>query len=313
MIHAGSGAKSSCCGSLQDSLFFCTATLPYVLVSACWTCGGLNTRRLPPSQRNPAGPRIRREGARLPSDARVRTKTKGRGPPAACKVCNGMDASFFFAHLLVARAIGGFPLHPAEARTPERGRRRKAGPRPRNVPRAHPECNPPPPLQSALVALGCALLLEARRAAASLQRPRRSARVLLAPRPQAPHTAHAIQRPAARPAAKRVRTALCATAGAAPGHHGGGGRPAPRPDAPRPREPAPVGAAASGGTPPRAAAGIRPPHCVSHPAPLGTPHRRGRSEPLDALTIAQRQARDAPHRRTPTERTGPRACAHNAS
>ena len=27
MIHAGSGAKSSCCGSLQDSLFFCTATL----------------------------------------------------------------------------------------------------------------------------------------------------------------------------------------------------------------------------------------------------------------------------------------------
>ena len=26
---------------------------------------------LPPGQRNPAGPRIRREGARLPSDARV--------------------------------------------------------------------------------------------------------------------------------------------------------------------------------------------------------------------------------------------------
>ena len=39
----------------------------------------------------------------------------------------------------------GFPLHPAEARTPERGRRRKAGPRPRNVPRAHPECTPPLP------------------------------------------------------------------------------------------------------------------------------------------------------------------------
>ena len=37
MVHAGSGAKSSCCGSLQDSLFFCTATLPYVLVSVCWT------------------------------------------------------------------------------------------------------------------------------------------------------------------------------------------------------------------------------------------------------------------------------------
>ena len=203
MIHAGSGAKSSCCGSLQDSLFFCTATLPYVLVSACWTCGGLNTRRLPPSQRNPAGPRIRREGARLPSDARVRTKTKGRGPPAACKVCNGMDASFFFAHLLVARAIGGFPLHPAEARTPERGRRRKAGPRPRNVPRAHPECTPPLPSRARSWRSGARS--SSKRGAR--QRPssgRGGARACCSRpdlRPPTPHMPSSDQRPVRRPSA----------------------------------------------------------------------------------------------------------------
>ena len=218
---------------------------------------------------------------------------------------------FFFAHLLVARAIGGFPLHPAEARTPERGRRRKAG-RGLATFRAHtPNATPPP--ERARGARVRALLLEARRAAASLQRPRRSARVLLAPRRQPPpHTAHAIQRPAAADGGQaRMRTALCATPGGAPGHRGGGGRPAPRPDAPRPRESAPVGVATSGGAP-RAAAGAHSTLCVAHSA-AGNASQAGRSEPLDALSLAQRQARDAPHRRTPTERTGPRACAHNAS
>ena len=236
-------------------------------------------------------------------------KDEGLRQPARCAM--EWTRRFFSRTCWLRAPLGVFPCTPPK-RAPLRGGAEGRLGRGLATFRAHTPNVTPPSLQSALVALGCALLLEARRAAASLQRPRRSARVLLAPRPQAPHTAHAIQRPAARPAAKRVRTALCATAGAAPGHHGGGGRPAPRPDAPRPREPAPVGAAASGSTP-RAASGIRTPHCVSHPAPLGTPHRRGRSEPLDALTIAQRQARDAPHRRTPTERTGPRACAHNAS
>ena len=52
--------------------------------------------------------------------------------------------------------------------------------------------------------------------------------------------------------------------------------------------------------------------CVAHSA-AGNASQAGRSEPLDALSLAQRQVSDAPHRRTPTERTGPRACAHNAS
>jgi hypothetical protein len=91
-----------------------------------------------------------------------------------------------------------------------------------------------------------------------------------------------------------------------------GGRPArAAPDAPRPRESAPIGDATGGGAP-RAAAGAHSTLCVAHSA-AGNASHAGRSEPLDALSLAQRQAMDAPHRRTPTERTGPRARAHNAS
>jgi hypothetical protein len=114
------------------------------------------------------------------------------------------------------------------------------------------------------------------------------------------------QRP--RTAAKRTRTALCATPGGAPGTA--------EADPPAPprrvavREPAPVGDAAGGGAP-RAAAGAHSTLCVAHSA-AGNASQAGVSEPLDALSLAQRQAMDAPHRRTPTERTGPRACAHNA-
>ena len=115
------------------------------------------------------------------------------------------------------------------------------------------------------------------------------------------------QRP--RTAAKRTRTALCATPGGAPGTA--------EADPPAPprrvavREPAPVGDAAGGGAP-RAAAGAHSTLCVARSA-AGNASQAGVSEPLDALSLAQRQAMDAPHRRTPTERTGPRARAHNAS
>ena len=107
-----------------------------------------------------------------------------------------------------------------------------------------------------------------------------------------------------------MRTALCATPGGAPGTAEAGPARA-APDAPRPRELAPVGDATGGGAP-RAAAGAHSTLCVAHSA-AGNASQAGRSEPLDALSLAQRQVRDAPHRRTPTERTGPRACAHNAS
>ena len=100
-----------------------------------------------------------------------------------------------------------------------------------------------------------------------------------------------------------MRTALCATPGGAPGTAEAG--------AARARELAPVGDATGGGAP-RAAAGAHSTLCVAHSA-AGNASQAGRSEPLDALSLAQRQVSDAPHRRTPTERTGPRACAHNAS
>jgi hypothetical protein len=114
------------------------------------------------------------------------------------------------------------------------------------------------------------------------------------------------QRP--RTAAKRTRTALCATPGGAPGTA--------EADPPAPprrvavRKPTPVGAAASGGAS-RAVTGAHCALCVA-PSATGDASQAGVSEPLDALSLAQRQAMDAPRRRTPTERTGPRACAHNA-
>ena len=180
--------------------------------------------------------------------------------------------------------------------------------------RAHPNTPPPPapPLQSALVALGCALLRRA--VCACAEGPHPAAKEECArdagARPRA--HAHPACRTAAtsgrRPAAKRTRTALCATPGGAPGTA--------EADPPAPprrvavREPAPVGDAAGGGAP-RAAAGAHSTLCVAHSA-AGNASQAGVSEPLDALSLAQRQAMDAPHRRTPTERTGPRACAHNA-
>ena len=166
---------------------------------------------------------------------------------------------------------------------------------------------------SCRVALGCALL-PAGRVAGSLSGQRGPPTRACSPRPPHTHDAHepphAIQRPAAADggqahAHRTVRHTWRRTR-----HHGGGAGPR-RPRRGAARESAPVGAAASGGTP-RAAAGTHSTLCVA-PSAAGNASQAGRSEPLDALSLAQRQARDAPHRRTPTERTGPRACAHNAS
>ena len=167
----------------------------------------------------------------------------------------------------------------AEARTQREGP--EEGGRPRNVSRA-PEYTPPPapPLQSALVALGCALLRRA--VCACAEGPHPAAKEECArdagARPRA--HAHPACRTAAtsgrRPAAKRTRTALCATAGGALGHHGGGADPR-RPDASRcaNRLPSVRPRAAARPVRPRA----RTAHCVSHPAPQGTPHRRAFPSP----------------------------------
>jgi len=71
-------------------------------------------------------------------------------------------------------------------------------------------------------------------------------------------------------------------------------RPAPRLDAPRPREAAPVGAATSGGAPPRAAAGTCSTPCVS-PSAATNAAQASRSEPPSTrLSLAQGQMGDAP-------------------
>ena len=208
----------------------------------------------------------------------------------------------FFAHLLVARVMGSRrPLK----RVPRERAPRKGG-RLRNVARP---CLPPP-LQSALVVPRARSSSQGGVCAEGSLPSGQGGACACCSRPTSgPRMPSSDQRP--RTAAKRMRTALCATPGGAPGHRGGGGRPAPRPDAPRPRESAPVGVATSGGTS-HAAAGAHSTLCVAHSA-AGDASHAGRSEPLDALSLAQRQVSDAPHRRTPTERTGPRACAHNAS
>ena len=167
----------------------------------------------------------------------------------------------FFSRPCWLRApLGVFPCTPpkrAPLRGGAEGRRAAASQRSARTPRMQP------PLQSALVALGCAHSSSKRGARQRPSSGRGGARACCSRpdvRPPTPHMPSSDQRP--RTAAKRMRTALCATPGGAPGHRGGGGRPAPRPDAPRPRESAPVGVAASGGTS-RAAAGTHSTLCVA--------------------------------------------------
>ena len=133
---------------------------------------------------------------------------------------------------------------------------------------------------------------------------------MLAPDPPLdPHTAHAIQRPAAVGGGRAHTHRTVRHSWRRTGHHGGGAGPR-RPRRVAVRETALVGEAASGGTPPCGRGHSH--HTMCRTSAAGDASQAGVSEPLDALSLAQRQARDAPHRRTPHERTGPRACAHNA-